>query len=217
MLSKTKQIGMIWMLSVGAAVMLCAQQRITPSEAARLQRQLSKEMRELQTQTDNSQRESRHIVREAAVVEIEAQKAQESKRENKAVVKKANVNPRSPEEKAKIDAALKEFNARLPQINASLKKASTNSAMPRIALKPMTADEVLSSSGGKSGPGKTMEQQAINQAINQRLQEEMKKMDPQTRNQMKSVLKAAEQGKTIPLPKNMPPEPRSQLLPKGSP
>jgi hypothetical protein len=217
MLSRTKQIGMTWMLSVGAAVMLCAQQRITPSEAARLQRQLSKEMRELQTQTDNSQRESRHVVREAAVVEIEAQKAQESKRENKAVVKKANVNPRSPEEKAKIDAALKEFNARLPQINASLKKASTNSTMPRIALKPMTADEVLSSSGGKSGPGKTMEQQAINQAINQRLQEEMKKMDPQTRNQMKSVLKAAEQGKPIPLPKNMPPEPRSQLLPKGSP
>jgi uncharacterized protein (DUF2267 family) len=221
MLSKKKQIGMIWMLSVGSAVMLCAQQRITPSEAARLQRQLSKEMRELQTQIDNSQRESKHVVREAAVVEIEAQKAQEAKRENKAVVnkaavKKANVNPSSPEEKAKIDAALKEFNARLPQINASLKKASTNSTMPRLALKPMTADEVLSSAGGKSGSGKTMEQQAINQAINQRLQEEMKKMDPQTRNQMKSVLKAAEQGKPIPLPKNMPPQPQSQLLPKGS-
>jgi hypothetical protein len=80
----------------------------------------------------------------------------------------------------------------------------------------MTANDVLSSSGGKSGRGTTMEQQAVNQAINQRIQEEMKKMDPQTRNQMKAVLKAAEQGKTIPLPKNMPPEPKSQLLPKGS-
>ena len=216
MLSNTKQIGVLWMLSVGSAVMLSAQQRVTPSEAARMQRQFSKEMRELQTQMDNSLRENKHVVREAAVVEIEARKEREAKRGDKAVVKKTNVNPRSPEEKAKIDAALKEFNARLPQINASLKQASSNSTMPRIALKPMTADNVLSSSGGKSGPGTTMDQQAVNQAINQRLQEEMKKMDPQTRNQMKSVLKAAEQGKPIPLPKNMPPQPQSQLLPKGS-
>jgi hypothetical protein len=216
MLNKTKQIGVLWMLSVGSAVLLCAQQRVTPSEAARMQRQFSKEMRELQTQMDNSQRESKHIVREAAVVEIEAQKEQEAKRENKAAEKKANVNPRSPEEKAKIDAALKEFNARLPQINASLKKASSNSTIPQLSLKPMTADEVLSSAGGKSGSGKTMEQQAVNQAINQRLQEEMKKMDPQTRNQMMAVLKAAEQGKPIPLPKAMPPQSQSQLLPKGS-
>ena len=217
MLNKTKQIGVVWMLSIGSALMLCAQQRVTPSEAARMQRQFSREMRELQTQMDKSQRENRHVVREADVVEIEARKDQESKRQNKAIAKKTDVNPRSPEEKAKINAALQDFNARLPQINASLKQASSNSAMPRMTLKPMTADEVLSSAGGKSGPGNTMEQQAVHQAINQRLQEEMNKMDPQTRNQMKAVLKAAEQGKPIPLPKNMPPEPRSQLLPKGSP
>jgi hypothetical protein len=217
MLNKTKQIGVVWMLSIGSALMLCAQQRVTPSEVARMQRQFSREMRELQTQMDKSQRENRHVVREADVVEIEARKDQESKRQNKAIAKKADVNPRSPEEKAKINAALQDFNARLPQINASLKQASSSSAMPRMALKPMTADEVLSSAGGKSGPGNTMEQQAVHQAINRRLQEEMNKMDPQTRNQMKAVLKAAEQGKPIPLPKNMPPEPRSQLLPKGSP
>ena len=217
MLSNTKQIGVLWMLSVGSAVMLSAQQRVTPSEAARMQRQFSKEMRELQTQMDNSQRENKHVVREAAVVEIEARKEQEAKRESKAGVKKPTVNPRSPEEKAKIDAALQRFNARLPQINASLKQASSNSTVPRIVMKPMNADAVLSSAGGRSGSGKSMEQQAINQAINQRLQEEMKKMDPQTRNQMKRVLAAAEQGKTPPLPKNMPPEPRSQLLPKGTP
>lgn len=217
MLSMTKKIGVLWMLGVGSAMMVCAQQRITPSEAARLQRQFSRDMREIQMQMDNTQRESKHVVREASVVEIEARREQEAKREGKKDVKRENVNPRSPEEKAKLNAALQEFNARLPQINASLKQASSNSTMPRIALKPMTADDVLSSAGGKNSSGKAMEQQAMHQAINRRIQEEMEKADPQTRNQMKAVLKAAEQGKPIPLPPNIPPQQQSKLLPKGTP
>lgn len=65
--------------------------------------------------------------------------------------------------------------------------------------------------------GRTAEQQAVNQMINKRMQEEMKKMDPETRKQMQRVLKAAEQGKPIPLPPNMPPAQHTQLLPKGTP
>lgn len=205
------------MLGMGLAGMLYAQQRITPSDVARLQQQYARDMRELQAQMASSQRESQHTVKDSSVVALEARRGQESNRIEKKGDQKSNKNPRSSEEKAKINEALQEFNKRIPEINASMNQASSNSTLPRIKFKPMTADDVFASAGGGSHSVTTTEQQAIKQVINQRMQEEIKKMDPQTRNQMKAVLKAAEEGKPIPLPQAVPPRPHAQLLPKGTP
>lgn len=217
MFIQAKQIQLSLMLSMGLAGMVCAQKGVTPGEAARLQRQFKAEMRGLQNQMDVSQRERQHVVKDTGVAMLEAREKKEPLRIENTKEGKANVNPRSPQQKAQIDAALKDFNARLPQINASLSQASSNSTLPKIVLKPMTAEGVLASSGGKGMSGRSAEQQAVNQMINQRIQEELKKADPETRNQMKAVFKAAEQGKPLPLPPNVPPVQRTQLLPKGTP
>lgn len=217
MFTQTKQIGLSLMLSMGLAGGLCAQQGITSGEAARLQRQFSAEMRGLEKQMEMEALERKHVVKDASIVEGEIRKQQEAKRIEHKSTRKQNVNPRSPQQKAEIDQALKNFNARLPEINASLSQTSSNSTLPKVVLKPMTSEGVLASSGGKGMSGRTAEQQVVNQMINTRMQEEMKKMDPVTRNQMKAVLKAAEQGKPIPLPANLPPVQRTQLLPKGTP
>lgn len=217
MFIQAKQIGLSLMLSMSLAEMICAQQGITAGEAARLERQFKAEMRGLENQMEVSQRERQHVVKDAGVAMLEAREKKEPHRMEIKKAGKPTVNPRSPQQKAQIDAALKDFNAQLPEINASLSRASTNSTLPKIVLKPMTAEGVLASSGGKGVSGRSAEQQAVNQMINQRIQQEMKKADPETRSQMKAVLKAAEQGKPIPLPPNVPPVQRSQLLPKGTP
>lgn len=217
MFIQAKQIGLSLMLSMGLAGMICAQQGITAGDAARLERQFKAEMRALDNQMEKSQRERQHVVKDAGVAMLEARENKEPRRIEHQKAGKATVNPRSPQQKAQIDAALKDFNARLPQINASLSQASSNSTLPKIVLKPMTAEAVLASSGGKGMSGRSAEQQAVNQMINQQIQQELKKADPETRNQMKAVFKAAEQGKPIPLPPGVPPVQRSQLLPKGTP
>jgi len=217
MLRQAKQIKLSLMLSMGLAGGLCAQQGITAGEAARLQRQFSAEIRGLEKQMEMEALERKHVVKDASVLKSEIRKQQEAKRIEHKSTRKQNVNPRSPQQKAEIDQALKDFNRRLPEINASLSQASSNSTLPKVVLKPMTSEGVLASSGGKAMAGRTAEQQAVNQMINKRMQEEMKKMDPETRKQMQRVLKAAEQGKPIPLPPNMPPAQHTQLLPKGTP
>jgi len=200
------------MLGAGLAGTLCAQQGITPGEALRLRQQCAREIRVLQDQMAAERRESQHVVMETAVAEREAREEQDAKQSTKRGVQKANVNPHSPQQKAEVDEALKAFNARLPEINASLAQASSNSTFPKMVLNPMTADALLAASGS----GSTAEQQAVKQMIHQRIQEELKKADPETRNQMKAVLKAMEQGKTISVPPNMPSPRSTQLLPKGS-
>jgi hypothetical protein len=216
MLRQAKQIKLSLMLSMGLAGGLCAQQGITAGEAARLQRQFSAEIRGLERQMEMEALERKHVVKDPSVVEGEIRTQQAAKRIEHKSTRKQNVNPRSPQQKAEIDQALKAFNGRLPEINASLSQASSNSTLPKVVLKPMTSEGVLASSGGKGMSGRTAEQQAVNQMINKRIQDEMKKMDPETRKQMERVLKAAEQGKPIPLPPGMPPVQRTQLLPKGT-
>ncbi len=214
MVSQTKQIGLSLMLSMGAALILCAQQRITPGDAAQLRQQYTRELREVQGQLDRSQGESKHVVREASVAELEARQGQASQRSRKKGAEKRRGDPRSAEEKAKINAELKAFNARIPEINASLAQASSNATLPQIKLTPMTADTLLASAGGKGRSGAPAQGQAVNQAINLRIQEELKKADPATRKQMMAVLKAVEQGKPVPLPRTVP---ASQRLTKGVP
>jgi len=215
--STMRQMSVCVMLGMGWAGMLCAQQRIMPGDVARLRQQNAREMSELQTQMAVSQREQKHVVKDASVVALEAKKGQEANRMEKKGDPKKKGDPLSPEEKAKVAALLKEVNAKLPEINASMKQVFSNSTLPQIEMKPMNVDNVFSAVGGNASPGKTPEQQAILQAMQKRLQEEMKKMDPQARSQMKVVLKAAEEGKQIPLPPNLPPQQHSQLLPKGTP
>jgi len=214
MVSQTKQISLSLMLSMGAALILCAQQRITPGDAAQLRQQYARELREVQGQLDRSQGESKHVVREAAVAEREARQEQASQRSRKKSVEKRRGDPRSAEEKAKINAELKAFNARIPEINASLAQASSNATLPQIKLTPMTADTLLASAGGKGRSGATAQGQAVQQAVNLRIQEELKKADPATRKQMMAVLKAMEQGKPVPLPHTVP---DSKRLTKGVP
>jgi hypothetical protein len=205
------------MLGLCLAGILCAQQGITPGDVTRLQQQYAREMRELQTQKGVSQRESQHVVKDASVVALEAKMGHAANRMERKGDQKPKADPRSSAEKAKVAVLFKEVNAKLPEINAAMKQAFPNSAQSKIEMKPLNVDDVFSSAGGKSSPGKSMEQQVIQQALQKRLQEEMKKMDPQTRSQMKVVLKAAEEGKTIPLPQNLPPQQHAQLLQKGTP
>ena len=213
MLGRSRQIELSVMLGMGLAGVLCAQQNITSGEAARLQRQFNGEMRELQTQMEVSQRERQHVVKDAAALEVEVRKQQEAKRKEP----QRKVDPRSPGERAKLAALLAEVNAQLPEMNASLKQSFSNSTLQQVALKPLKGDDIFSTAGGVSSPGKLKEQQALSQMMRKRIEEEMKHMDPQARNQMKKMLKAAEHGKPIPLPPNVPPVQRAQLLPKGTP
>lgn len=217
MVSKTRQMSVFMMLGMSWAGMLCAQQRVTPDDVTHLRQQNARAMSELQTQMTVSQREQKHVVKDASVVALEAKKEQESKRMEKKGDPQTKVDPRSPEEKAKVAALLKEVNAKLPGINASMKQVFSNSTLPQIEMKPLKVEDVFSAVGGNAGSGNTMEQQAIQQAMQKRLQEEMKKMDPQTRSQMKAVFKAAEAKKTISLPQTLPAQQHSQLLPKGTP
>jgi hypothetical protein len=204
------------MLGMGLAGTLGAQQRIMPSDVPRLRQQNAREMVELQALMGASQREQKHVVKDASVVALEAKREAEANRMEKKGDQKANRDPRSPEEKAKVAALMKDVNAKLPEINASMKHALSNSTLPQIEIKPMSVEDVFSSTGANAGLGKTTEKQAIKQAIQKRLQEAMKQMDPQSRNQMKAVLKAAEEGKPIPRPQTLPPQQHSQLLPKGT-
>jgi len=183
----------------------------------RLQQQYARELRELQSQKGVSQREHQHVVKDASVVVLEAKMGYEANRMEKKGDQKPKADPRSSAEKAKVAALFKEVNAKLPEMNASLKQAFPKSTQSKIEMKPLNVDDVFSGAGGKSSPGKSIEQQMIQQALQKRLQEEMKKMDPQTRSQMNALLKASEEGKTIPLPQNLPTQQHAQLLQKGTP
>jgi hypothetical protein len=216
MLRKMRQTEASVMLGICLAGMLCAQQRITSSDVTRLQQQYAREMRELQSQKVVSQRESKHVVKVASVVEFEAKREQEANRMETTEDQKTKGNPRSAEEKAKMVSLMKEVNAKLPEMNALLKQASSNSTLSKIEMKPLKVDDVLSSVGGNGSTGKTLEQQTVQQAMQKSLQEEMKKMDPQTRSQVKALLKAAEEGKLISLPQAVPSRSHTQLLTKGA-
>lgn len=217
MVSRMRQMTTFVMCGMGLAGTLCAQRGITPGEALRLRQQCARELRGLQAEMAASQRENLHVVKTPEVALLEARKEQETRQAEKTSERKTNPNPRSPQQKAEVDEALKAFNARLPEVNAALAQTSSNSTLPKIVLTPMTAEGVLAASGGRGSSGGSAEQQAVNRMITQRIQEELKKADPETRNQMKAVLKAAEQGKPIPLPAHVPPPQHTQLLPKGSP
>jgi hypothetical protein len=211
MLRETRQCYVAVMLSLSTLAVLHAEQSVRLGDVAYMQLQYASEMRELQQEIDRNQMARRHVVKEPSVVALEVQKAEAKQRKKRMSAKKTAVNPHSAEQKAKVNAALKEFNAKLPEIHSALKQASSNAALPAIELKPLTADGALASVDGKGGTDKSASQLAVNQMIMQRIQQEMAKADPETRNQMKAVMKAMAEGKPLHMPKNLPPTPRSQI------
>lgn len=213
-----KQRFMMGMLSLCAAAQVSAEQAITPELSVQTQRQCQREMVEVQAQMDVAQREQRHVVCDPAVALLEAKQAQGSKRAQPQPSKRGQAKGISAQEKAEANAALQAFNAKIPEINAALAKASSNAPMPKIALKPMTADQVIANGTQKGKTSeRTLTQQSINQMIVQQMQEAMKQADPASRAQMKAVMKAMSEGRKIPVPKNVPQMPATQIVPKGNP
>lgn len=217
MLRETRQFCLAAMLSLSTLGMVHAEQAVRSGDIAHLQLQYANEMRDLQLEMERTQQANRHVVKDPSVVALEVRKAQAEQQEKKTSAKKTAVNPRSAEVKAEVAALQKEITAKLPSINAALKQNRATSKMPSIELVPLKMDSVFQATAGTASPGKLKDQQAFAQAINKRLQEEMKKMDPQTRKQVEAVLKAAGEGKPIPLPSAVPPRQHSQLLQKGTP
>lgn len=203
--------------SVCSAGMLFAEQRVRVEDVARLQAQAEMEIQELQMQMERVQRENRHVVKAPSVNALELRHA-EAQAEKALQVSAGKANPRSPEEKAKVQLALQEFNAQLPEINRALKQASSNSALPILALKPMTAEGVFATAEKEESPV-SANQLAANQIVLKRMQQEMAKADPETRRQIKAAVAQMMAGdeKPVPLPRNLPPPRHSQLVPKGVP
>jgi len=203
------------MLSLCSAVTLLAEQRVRVEDIARLQAQAEMEMQDLQMQMERVQRENRHVVKEPAVNALELRRA-EAQAEKALQVSSGQANPRAPEEKAKVQLALQEFNEQLPEINRALKQASSNSPMPVMELKPLTVEAVLSAAEKDDGTG-SAKGLVASQMMMKRLQQEMAKASPEDRKQLNAVLSASAEEKEIPLPSNLPPSRHSQLVPKGAP
>jgi hypothetical protein len=215
MFFETRQWSIVLMLSLCSAVTLFAEQRVRVEDVARLQAQAEMERQELQIQMERVQRENRHVVKAPAVNALELRRA-EAQAEKALQVPSGKNNPRSPEETAKVQVALQEFNEQLPELNRALKQASSNSAVPMIVLSPMTAEGVFSAAEKEEVPA-SANQLAANQIVLKRMQQEMAKADPETRRQIKNVLAMMAEGKELSQPKNLPLPLRSQLVPKGAP
>jgi hypothetical protein len=206
------------LLSLGSATMLFAEQRGKLADVEVFQNQAVMEMQTLQEQMEKVARENRHIVREPSVNALEVRRADEKADQAAAQASAGQRNPRSPEERAKLQLALQEFNEQLPEINRALKQASSNNVMVMAELKPMTAEKVLAASEAE-GPSVSTGQMAGSQIITKRLQQEMAKADPETRRQIKGFLEMMTAGDEAkpPRPRNLPPARQSQLFPKGAP
>jgi outer membrane PBP1 activator LpoA protein len=154
MFFETRQWSIVLMLSLCSAVTLFAEQRVRVEDVARLQAQAEMERQELQIQMERVQRENRHVVKAPAVNALELRRA-EAQAEKALQVPSGKNNPRSPEETAKVQVALQEFNEQLPELNRALKQASSNSAVPMIVLSPMTAEGVFSAAEKEEVPGES--------------------------------------------------------------
>jgi len=209
-----QQIGILVLQSVCSAGMLFAEQRVRSGEDALLQAQFLAEQQALQQEMEALQRENRHRVTDPSVHALELRRAE--KRDEEAFRNTlATGNTLTPSEKAKVQLALNEFNAQLPEINAALKQASSNSPMPVMELKPLTVEGVLSGAE-KSDVSGSASQLAVSQMIMKRMQQEMAKASPEERKQLKAILAATAEEKELPPPKNLPPPQKSQLLQKGA-
>jgi len=210
-----QQISILILQSVCSAGMLFAEQRVRSGEDALLQAQFAAEQQELQQEMEALQRENRHRVTDPSVHALALRRAE--KRDDEAFRNTpATGNTLTPNEKAKVQLALNEFNEQLPEINAALKQASSNSPMPVMELKPLTVEGVLSGAE-KSDVSGSASQLAVSQMIMKRMQQEMAKASPEERKQLKALLDATAEEKELPLPKNLPPPQKSQLLQKGAP
>lgn len=202
------------MQSMCSAGILFAEQRVRPGDEALLQAQFVAEQQALQQEMENLQRENRHRVKDSSVNALELRRA-EKRDEEVMRSTSATGNALIPNEKAQVQLALMEFNEQLPEINRSLKQASSNSPMPVMELKPLTVEAVLSAAEKDDGAG-SAKGLAASQMMMQRMQQEMAKASPEDRKQLKALLAAMAEEKELPLPKNLPPPQKSQLLQKGT-
>jgi len=201
-------------LSFCSAVKLFAEQRVRPGDETLLQAQFAAEQQLLQHEMDNLQRENKHRITDPSVKALELRRA-EKRDEDTMRSTSAMENGLTHNEKAKIQLALMEFNEQLPEINRALKQASSNSPMPVMELKPLTVEAVLSAAEKDDGTG-SAKGLAASQMMMKRMQQEMAKASPEDRKQLKAVLSASAEEKEIPLPSNLPPPQKSQLLQKGA-
>jgi hypothetical protein len=206
------------LLSFGSAAVLFAEQRVKLADVEVLQNQAVMEMQALQVEMENVVRENRHVVKEPSVNVLEVRRAEAKAEQSSAQASVGQRNPRSPEERAKLQLALQEFNEQLPEINRALKQASSNNVMVMAELKPMSAEKVLAASEAE-GPSVSSVQLAGSQIVTKRLQQEMAKADPETKRQIKGFLEMMAAGDEAkpPRPPNLPPPRQSQLFPKGAP
>jgi len=210
MKTNVQQSSLVILLSLCSAGMLLAEQRVTPGDAARLQAQFRMEQQDLQCAMELAERENRHVVTEPSVHALELRRA-EATAEQAPLPATTTFNPRAPEEKAKLQPVLEEINSQLPEMNRSLKQASSNSTIKVRELKPLTFEAVLAAGDRDEGSG------YARQLVQQRIQQEMTRADPEARRQLKALLAAMNEEKEIPLPANLPATQKSQLLPKGAP
>jgi hypothetical protein len=205
-----QQTSILIVQSMCSAGMLFAEQRVRPGDDARLQAQFIAEQQELQQEMENLQRENKHRVTSPSVNALEIQRAE--KRADEAMrPTSASGNALSPNEKAKVQLALNEFNEQIPEIKQALKQASSNSPLPAMELKPLTVEAVLSAAEKGDVTG------SASQMIMKRMQQEMAKVSPEERRQLKALLTAMAEERELPPPKNLPPLQKSQLLQKGAP
>jgi uncharacterized membrane protein len=210
-----QQASILVLQSVCSAGMLFAEQRVKPGEDALLQAQFLGEQQELRQEIETLQRENKHRVADPSVKALELRRAEKRDEEALRSITPVAGNVLSPNEKAKVQLALNEFNEQLPEIKQTLKQASSNSPLPAMELKPLTVDAVLSASE-KSETSGSASQLAASQMIMKRMQQAMTKASPEDRKQLKALLDAMAEEKDLPLPKNLPPAQKSQLLQKGA-
>lgn len=209
-----QQISILVLQSVCSAGMLFAEQRVKSNDDTLLQAQFLAEQQTLQGEIENLQRENKHRITDPSVHALELRRAE--KRDEEAFRStSATGNALTPNEKAKVQLALMEFNEQLPEINRALKQASSNSPVSLRELKPLTVEGVLSSAEKNDVTG-SANGLATRQMIMKRMQQEMAKASPEDRKQLKAVLSAMAEEKELPLPSNLPPPQKSQLLQKGA-
>lgn len=219
---KSIQRSILFAMGAGASLVLCAQQRTPTADAQRLNRTYAQERYELLEAKADSRRENRYVVREAAVVELEARREYALMRPENEEASETGVDPRSPEGRAQMEELLSDYNAHLPMINASLKKSFSNSPLAQIELKPLKVDELLTSVAVSNQTGRAFSDQeslnqALNQAVYQHLQEEIMRIDPQAWKQIQAVLNAAQEEESELPQQHHPRQMKQQVSPKGAP